>query len=128
MSLKGERIRLGDHQGDVVLINFWATWCGPCRVEMPILQTYSQRYEDDLVILAVNAEESQDTVKGFVTRMGLTFDVLLDPEGEIQRLYQLRGYPTSFFVDKEGVLQAQHVGMLTENQLKDYLLQVGVPK
>jgi thiol-disulfide isomerase/thioredoxin len=126
--LSGDKVRLSDFQGKVVLINFWATWCAPCQVEMPILQTYSQRYKNDLVLLAVNAEESKDKVEGFVKKLGLTFDVLLDPEGEVQRLYLLRGYPTSFFVDRNGTLQVQHIGTLTEKQLDDYLSQVGIPR
>jgi peroxiredoxin len=126
MDLSGEQVRLSDQRGRPVLINFWATWCAPCVLEMPNIQKYYERYPGEFVVLAINAGESPEVVKRFVADMGLTFDILLDPGGKIQELYRLQGYPTSFFLDAEGRIQAQHIGMLTEAQLEDNLMKVGV--
>jgi peroxiredoxin len=93
---------------------------------MPNIQKYYERYPGDFSVLAVNADEPELTVKRFVEDMGLSFDILLDPGGDVQSLYQIRGYPTSYFVDGEGVIRVQHIGFLTEDQLADYLSQVGV--
>jgi peroxiredoxin len=125
-NLAGERVRLSDQRGKPVILNFWATWCSPCVVEMPNIQKYYERYPGDFSVLAVNADEPELTVKRFVEDMGLSFDILLDPGGDVQSLYQIRGYPTSYFVDGEGVIRVQHIGFLTEDQLADYLSQVGV--
>lgn len=126
LSLSGDRVRLDDQRGKPVLINFWATWCAPCVLEMPNIQKYYEKFPGEFVVLAVNAGESQEAVKRFVADMGLTFDILLDRGGKVQELYHIQGYPTSFFLDREGRIRAYHIGMLTEEQLAGYLLQVGV--
>lgn len=125
-TLSGETIALEDLRGHPVLINFWATWCGPCRLEMPAFQTRFEQYAGDLQIVAVNFDEPQDEVQAFVDELDLTFDILLDPGAEVQQLYQIRAYPTSFFVDAEGVIQVQHIGLIVESQLDDYLTQIGL--
>ena len=125
-SLSGERVRLSDLRGHPVLINFWATWCAPCELEMPTIESRYEQYSPDLVVLAVNFDEPVGDVWAFVDRLGLTFDVLLDPGAEVQDLYRIYGYPTTFFVDAQGVIRAQHVGVLTEKQLDGYLAQIGV--
>ncbi len=125
-SLAGETVRLSDFRGQAVVLNFWATWCAPCRQEMPAFESRYQQYGSDLVILAVNFDESAEAVTAFFDEMALSFDPLLDPGGEIQDLYQVRGYPTSYFVDVEGVIQIIHIGLMTEDQLDGYLLTVGI--
>jgi peroxiredoxin len=125
-SISGEQISLEDLRGYPVLINFWATWCGPCRLEMPAFQAQFERYEVNLKILAVNFDEPLDDIQLFVDEFGLTFDILLDPGAEIQQLYQVRGYPTSYFLDTEGVIQIQHIGLIIESQLDEYLAAVGL--
>ena len=122
----GETISLSDFRGKAVLINFWATWCGPCRTEMPFIQSRFERYAPDLVVLAVDYDEPKDLVVEFVEELGLTFTVLLDPGGLIQNVYLVRGYPSSFFVDANGVIQAVHIGVMAESQLDEYLAQVGL--
>lgn len=124
-SLTGEQLALEDFRGQVVLLNFWATWCGPCRLEMPAFQDRFKEYGGDLQIVAVNFDEAQHVVQNFVDELGLTFEILLDPGGEIQRLYQVRGYPTSYFVDTEGVVRVIHIGIMTESQLDGYLAELG---
>jgi len=124
--LSGETVQLDDFQGQVVLLNFWATWCGPCRLEMPAFQERSETYSDELSVVAVNFDEPQADVQDFVDELGLTFEILLDPGAEIQRLYQVRGYPTSYFIDTEGIVRILHIGVMTDSQLDDYLADLGI--
>lgn len=123
-SLSGGMLGLDDFRGEVILINFWATWCGPCRLEMPAIQ---QRYEDtDLVVLAVNFDEPRDQVQDYIDELSLSFPVLLDPGGAIQLLYQIRGYPTTYFVDEEGIIQIVHIGFMADEQLDGYMSDMGL--
>lgn len=118
----GETIRMSAYRGRPVMINFWATWCGPCRVEMPAIQNRFERHrENGLVVLAVNFDESRETVLEFGKELGLTFPLLLDPGGEIQRRFLVRGYPTTFFIDEKGVITTEHIGAMTEGLLDEYL-------
>ena len=125
----GESYTLSDLRGQPVLVNFWATWCGPCRVEMPAIQAAYETHQDEgFVVLAVDHTQT-DTVPNVVAfgeELGLTFPLLIDPGSQIQDEYRIRAYPSSFFVDEEGVIQAVHFGPLTEGQLDeniDLLLQ-----
>lgn len=124
--LKGKTWRLSDQQGKVTLINFWATWCAPCRLEMPTIQERADQFPSQLSVLAINFDESPDKVQNFVDELGLRFAVLLDPAAKVQDLYQVRGYPTSIFIDEMGIVRIQHIGILSENQLDKYLQDMGV--
>ncbi len=126
-SLSGESIQLEDYRGKPVLLNFWATWCAPCRLEMPAFQSRFEKHASELAIVAVNNAESPAEVQAFVDEFSLTFDILLDPEAEVQRLYRVRGYPTSLLIDAEGVIRVQHIGLMTEGQLDGYLQEIGLP-
>ena len=123
-TVKGDEISLSDLRGQVVLINFWATWCAPCRLEMPAIQARYNR--GGFAVLAVNFDEDPEKVQGFMEKLGLSFPALLDPGGEIQNLYRVRGYPTSFFIDEKGVIQIFHIGQMDEVELDEYLVQMGV--
>jgi peroxiredoxin len=125
-TLSGEQLSLEDLRGKTVLLNFWATWCGPCRVEMPAIQSRFERHESELEVLAINFDEPVDQVRAYVQDLGLTFTVLLDPGGEVQRLYRIRGYPSTYIVDEDGIIRVQHIGLMTETQLDGFLSQVGV--
>lgn len=125
-NLVGERVRLSELKGKPVILNFWATWCAPCVLEMPNIRKFYEKYPGQFHVLAVNADEPRLDVERFTKDMGLTFDVLLDPGGKAQQLYQIRGYPTSFFLDAQGVIRIQHIGLMTEDNLAAYLLKVGV--
>jgi thiol-disulfide isomerase/thioredoxin len=124
-SSSGESIRLGSFLGKPVLVNFWATWCAPCVLEMPNIQKYYEKYPGAFAVIAVNADESQVKVERFVKDMDLTFPAVLDPGSKVQALYRLRGYPTTYFIDSQGVVRFRHIGMLTESQLEEYLGELG---
>jgi thiol-disulfide isomerase/thioredoxin len=125
-SLDGSSIKLADLRGRPVLINFWATWCGPCQQEMPLIEQYYQKYKADLVVLAVNSDEPESDVQAYITNLDLNFTVLLDPGYKVEDLYRVRAFPTTFFVDKSGTIRYQHIGVLDQGQLVQYLAQLGV--
>lgn len=126
LNLEGETVSLSDFRGKSVIVNFWATWCGPCRLEMPELEAAYQEHQPDLVILAVDIMESPEQVSDFFLELELSFEPLLDTDGSIQTLYQVRGNPSSYFVDEDGVIQAIHVGLLTEDLLDNYLEDINI--
>lgn len=126
INVEGENVKLSDYRGKSVLINFWATWCGPCRLEMPAIQARYEQYSPELVVLAVDNDESQEIVAAFVDELGLTFPILLDFGAVIQDLYRIRGYPSSLFVDANGIIQVVHIGIMTEGQLDGYLAEIGI--
>ncbi|MCB9421099.1 MAG: redoxin domain-containing protein [Ardenticatenaceae bacterium] len=119
----GQPFELNDFRGQPVILNFWATWCPPCRMEMPDLQAVYERHQADrLVILAINYEETAVTVRDFFyDELDLTFTPLLDETGDVSRLYGVLNYPTSIFVDEDGMVTAVHQGLMTEEQIEDYL-------
>lgn len=110
--LSGTPIRLSDHRGKVVLLNFWATWCPPCRAEMPSMEKLYQAYRDrGLTILAISNDVSgKSVVEPFVRDRGLTFPILLDPEGGVFLQYGVRGLPTSYVVDRKGRVVSGEIG------------------
>jgi peroxiredoxin len=123
LNLEGEEISLSDFRGKHVYLNFWATWCSFCDMEMPDLQrVYDEN--DDMVVLGVNVMEKLDEVKPYVEENGLTFPVVLDEEGMMGSLYLVRGMPTTYFIDKEGVILGSIPGMLTYDQMMDVLNQM----
>jgi len=104
-NLEGQDISLSDFKGKVVFLNFWATWCIPCRKEMPSMEKLYQEFKDaGLVVLAINHRENLEKIKPFVEEMKLSFPILLDSEGKTSADYTVRGLPTSYFVNQEGVL------------------------
>ena len=125
-TIGGEPMRLSELRSQAVLLNFWATWCGPCVEEMAIIQSYSEEYAQDLIVLGINADEPLRKVSSFVDQHGLSFPVLLDPDSRIQDLYSVRAFPTSYFIDTEGTIRAIHIGLLSESLLVGYLEQIGV--
>jgi len=110
-SLDGQTVSLSDLGGKPVLINFWATWCSPCRIEMPYRQQVYNGWSDKgLVLLAINTGESSSKVGEFVQNHNLSFSVLLDTKQDVAQKYNIRGIPTTFFIDKDGIIQARKVG------------------
>lgn len=109
--LGGKLRRLSSYRGKVVFLNFWATWCGPCRVEMPSMQRlYNKLKDEGLVIVAVDLQESKKSVKKFVDRYKLTFPILLDKNGKVAIIYGARSIPTTYLTDRDGYVFAGAVG------------------
>jgi len=125
-NLDGTAVTLSDHLGQPIVINFWASWCAPCRIEMPELQALHDRYAaDGLVILALNQRESADVAANFfIDEMGLTFtNPLLDSESEVATKYGLRNLPTTLFIDAEGQVTVIHRGPALFSQFEGYLAE-----
>jgi peroxiredoxin len=108
----GDSVSLSDYRGQVTLVNIWATWCGPCRAEMPSMQqAYAQLKDRGFAIAAVSIDEgSIEDVKAFQQEFGLTFDILHDRSGRIQQVYQTTGVPESFLLDRDGVIVKRLIG------------------
>ena len=109
--LTGKPKKLSSYRGKVVFLNFWATWCGPCRVEMPSMQRLYERFKKDgLEIVAVDLQEGRKQVQAFVNELELTFPVLLDIEGSVGQTYDARAIPTTYLIDREGLIFGKAVG------------------
>ncbi len=122
--LDGNAVKLSDYRGRPVILNFWATWCAPCRVEMPEFQTaFEENQANGLEILAVNRDETQEQVVEFFDEFGLTFTPLLDQGSLVADQYQVFNMPTTYFLNAEGVVTAVHRGPLVSSQLDGYLEQ-----
>ena len=110
-TLNGQPVSLSDLRGKPVLVNFWATWCLPCRGEMPyIQQIYDEWQAKGLVLLAINIGESPSQVAKFMQSQGLSLPVLLDGKGNIAVMYNVRAIPTTFFIDRDGIIKDMKVG------------------
>lgn len=121
-TLTGETVRLSDYRGQVVMLNFWATWCPPCRAEMPTIQEmYEQRQQDGFVVLAINNAEMPAQVRPFVEVLSLEFPIVLDMEAQLQRAFAIQGYPTSIFIGPDGFTYATHSGLITEADMAAYI-------
>lgn len=126
-TLEGDWVRLSGFRGQPVMINFWAVWCGFCRIELPGMQEVYEAYRDQgFVILAVDVQEERSEVKPFVDELGLTFPVLLDSKGEVSRSYRIRGLPTSYFVGQNGVIMGRELGPIDKEWIVRYLVEAGV--
>ena len=122
--LDGNAVKLSDFRGKPVILNFWATWCAPCRVEMPEFQAvFEENQAAGLEILAVNRDETRDQVVDFFAEFGLTFTPLLDQGALVAEQYQVFNMPTTYFLDENGVVTAVHRGPLVSSQLDGYLEQ-----
>jgi peroxiredoxin len=119
----GNPVSLADFAGQPVMLNFWATWCAPCRFEMPDMQAAAERHADQgFVILALNQAESADKIIPFYESLGLTFPALLDDKTTVSAQYGARNVlPSSFFIHPDGTIAAVHRGGLTATQLDRYL-------
>lgn len=122
----GNVVRLSDFRGKTVVMNFWATWCSPCRKEFPeLIKLYNRNVDRGLVVLGVDLQESPDIVRSFLNEFGATYPVVIDTKGDVAARYRLLGLPTTYFIDGDGIVRAQHVGELTEAILAKKLGETG---
>lgn len=123
--LNGDTVQLSDFIGRPVLVNFWATWCGPCRIEMPELQAAFEKYQDKgLVILALDQDETAEAARAFFNELGLTFTPLLDDGKLTADNYGTFGsLPSSYFINPDGEITVIHRGPMVREQLETYLAQ-----
>ena len=110
-SSTGENIRLSEYRGDVVMINFWATWCGPCRQEMPLLDELYTRYERvGFSLLGVNIDDDSSRAMAMISELGVSFPVLFDNRKEVSKLYEVDAMPVTVLVDRDGKVRHVHHG------------------
>jgi thiol-disulfide isomerase/thioredoxin len=116
----GRSLTLRDLQGRPVMLNFWATWCGPCRLEMPEIVQQSEAH-GDLVVLAINVQEELEPIQAFTEDFHMSMPVVRDEAGGLRKLYQIRGMPTSVFINREGKIVKTWAGLLTPGLLAELL-------
>ena len=115
----GEVITLSDYKGTVVLLDFWASWCGPCRQELPfMIDLYNEYHAAGFVILAVNIDDQRENAQAFLDELGgqVPFPVIVDPEKHLPALYEIEAMPTSVFIDKKGIVRYWHDGFKASDQ------------
>lgn len=120
--LGGEAVQLSKLRGKTVFVNFWASWCDPCREEMPDIQRFYQKYKtQDVVVLAVNIKDSPDAAKSYFKNLNLTMPVLLDKTGAVPGGYRVTKYPESYFIDKNGNIGELSIGALSFEAMEQKL-------
>lgn len=123
-SMQGEEISLADYQGKPVVLNFWATWCPPCRAEIPHFQDAAVKYNGQAVIVGVDQGEPLSLVSDFANQFGVTYPMLLDPDNDVNRQYQVRALPTTLFIDANGVVREVFTGIINGAVLEDRIEQL----
>ncbi|WP_053366706.1 redoxin domain-containing protein [Bacillus sp. FJAT-27245] len=119
-TLAGETVKLSSLKGKKIMLNFWATWCGPCKAEMPAMEQLSKEVDSNVAILAVNIDPQLD-VKGFVEQNGITFPILLDEKDEVNTTYQVISIPTTYFIDSNGIIQDKFIGAMPHEAMVQYV-------
>lgn len=118
-SLSGENLRLAEYKGQVVLLNFWASWCGPCRQEMPILDRLHHRYLDaGFAVLGVNVEGEVAPAQEIVDKTSVTFPILIDAGQKVSEMYELEAMPSTIVIDRDGVVRYIHRGYKPGDEAK----------
>jgi cytochrome c biogenesis protein CcmG, thiol:disulfide interchange protein DsbE len=123
--LDGQQVKLSELRGKPVMVNFWATWCPPCKQEMPDIEKAYKKYRDEgVVFLGVDQMEDLDTVQKFVKENGYSWTFLLDADGAASRLFRASALPTTFFIDRQGIIRDMQVGALNAAQLESKLAKI----
>jgi thiol-disulfide isomerase/thioredoxin len=112
--LSGNEVTLEQYRGKIVMLDFWATWCGPCSLSMPILEELQREYPDDLSLLAINMEEPRDKVRRYVAERKLRSRVLLDQEGRVSQIYKAWQIPMQVLIDRNGLMRHIERGVNSE--------------
>jgi peroxiredoxin len=124
--LHGKTWTLKELRGEVVLVNFWATWCPPCRKEMPDLEALYKKYRHERFVVLAISDEDADKVRPFIAERKVTYPVLLDPGRKVNSLFQVEGIPKTFVYNRDGKLVAQSIDMRTQKQFMEMLAQAGL--
>jgi peroxiredoxin len=123
--LSGKTVSLDDYLGSVVLVNLWATWCPPCREEMPALQAFYENYKaDGFALVAINQEETREIVEPFVKEFGLTFPIWLDLNYQAEQEFKTESLPSSFVIDRTGRVRLMWFGSISKKNLEKYVTDV----
>lgn len=120
--INGKTVSLSSLRGKVVMLNFWATWCPPCQAELPEIQrayNFYRKRPDDVAMLLVDVGESRNKVNSFLKEKGYNLPVALDPPSEAANLYLVRGIPTTFFIDRDGIIRDIYIGAATEGEIRE---------
>jgi peroxiredoxin len=124
----GESVKLSDFRGKKVIVNMWATWCPPCKAEMPDMQKFYEQYKNENVsILAVNmttSEKSIDDVTAFLDEFGITFPVVLDQQNEVAEVYQVYALPSSYIIDSNGIIQQKITGPMNLEMMENMISEI----
>lgn len=124
VDLEGNQVTLSDFRGKTVFLNFWATWCPPCRAEMPEMEAVYQEYKDKgVVVIGVDIKEAEEEVRQYVQQGGYSWTFVLDTTGEVTANYRIAAIPTSFFIDREGIIQAVNIGAMTKRAMEAKLAE-----
>ncbi len=124
VDLEGNQVSLSDFRGKTVFVNFWATWCPPCRAEMPEIEAIYQEYKDkDVVVIGVDILEPEDVVRQYMQQGDYSWTFVLDTSGEVAGNYRIVAIPTSFFIDREGIIQAVNIGAMTKRAMEAKLAE-----
>jgi cytochrome c biogenesis protein CcmG, thiol:disulfide interchange protein DsbE len=118
-TLNGKTVHLSDFRGKPVIVNFWTTWCPPCKKEMPDMEKFYRNYHSEVELLAVHltSQDTRENVKSFVNEYQLSFPVVLDEKKKALELYHIQTIPTSYIIDKDGVIRKKIVGPMTYEQM-----------
>ncbi|MCH8004005.1 MAG: TlpA family protein disulfide reductase [Nanoarchaeota archaeon] len=126
-SLEGNNVQLSSFRGKkAVVVNFWATWCPPCREEMPAFEDMFIRNKDKLEVLGVNLQESERAISNFLLEIPVTYPLLLDPDIKVKELYNIFTQPVTYFVDKDGIIVDKKFGPLTPKEIEDKFGKLGI--
>jgi peroxiredoxin len=128
LDTEGRRVELAALHGKAVVVNFWATWCGPCREEFPELQKVAEGMSDDVVVLALDQAESASKVRQFRDEFGATFTILMDSRTAVNDAYRLRGVPDTVFIDRDGVVRDVVLGPLSAGTFRYKIAQTLKPR
>ena len=120
--LDAETVYLSDFDGRVVALYFWASWCPPCRTEMPVFQAFYDEYQDlGIVILGINLRETESAVRSYTQEIGVTYPIVMDRNGEIVEHFRVVGHPVTILIGRDGEIAKQFVGEVTRDQLSEFI-------
>ena len=125
-NLTGARVKLDDYLGKVVIVNFWATWCAPCKEEIPFLDEFSLEHPDTIAILGIAVSDSEESVRSFIEQINVSYPILIDETGVVGSTYHVVEYPTTYFVDATGIIRGKYIGLMTPRILQQNMIPLGI--